>query len=181
MRACKAGSKSNKNSILAVMRKIITAIFCIAACVYTAHAQFTLIDSAYFDGKKPQQNQYITIWGIRIFDIDGQPVKETIFDTLAKFINQHPEVVFNLEVHTDCRGSDDINLSYSQQLADLAKAKLHALMREASQLPQAIGKGEAELLLPHCKCDISAEESNCIEAEHSKNRRMILRVVEVRR
>jgi hypothetical protein len=162
------------------MRKIVAAIFCIAT-IYSASAQFTLIDSAYFNGKNPKEGELVTIWGIRIFDIDGQPVKETIFDTLATFINHHPEVVFNLEVHTDCRGSDDINLSYSQQLADIAKTKLHTLMRDPSQLLQAIGKGEAELLLPHCKCDIHAEESGCMESEHSKNRRMILRVVVVRR
>jgi outer membrane protein OmpA-like peptidoglycan-associated protein len=77
------------------------------------------------------------------------PMAQAVLDNLATALTSDLESYrFVLEGHTDAVGSDDYNLGLSQRRARAVQDSLHALYRIDPQRLTAVGRGEAQLLLP---------------------------------
>lgn len=93
----------------------------------------------------------------------------------ADFINKYSSLVFQIQNHTDLRGSVEGNLKLSQFRARNIAVYLRPLLKDTTQLT-AIGFGESQPIIYQKEIDkIKDKESR--EQLHAINRRTVLVVV----
>jgi outer membrane protein OmpA-like peptidoglycan-associated protein len=100
------------------------------------------------------------------FDFNKWSIKEASTISLSKIVsvlNENPEMVIEINAHTDSRGRDSYNLSLSKKRASSAMKYLIANGIDASRLT-ANGYGETQ---PLFECGV-----DCSEEKHELNRRI---------
>ena len=97
------------------------------------------------------------------WDITPQAVSE--LEKVVYVMKNFPSVVIKIESHTDCRGSDEYNVTLSANRAKSTYDYLLSRGIEASRIESVNGYGEARL---RNKCSNGVD---CTEAEHLVNRR----------
>ncbi len=103
------------------------------------------------------------------FDFDKADVKAEYLseiEDVARFMEQHPDVVVELEGHTDSRGTDAYNLDLSQRRADAVRAELIGRFEVAASRITARGFGESQ--------PVASNDSN---AGRASNRRVITVII----
>ena len=100
------------------------------------------------------------------FDIrqDAAVELDKIVDVMKKF----PDIVIELDSHTDCRSAANLNLILSQKRADASVAYIISKGIPSNRI-SGKGYGESQLI-NSCACEGNVK-SNCTEEEHAKNRR----------
>lgn len=93
-----------------------------------------------------------------------------ILNQVIELVSQYPDLSIMVESHTDAKGSDDYNLRLSQRRAASAYKFLVAMGIDKERVTYS-GYGETRLL-NHCEDGVE-----CVELEHSINRRSIIKVV----
>lgn len=104
------------------------------------------------------------------WDIRPDAAKE--LDKLVIVLQDNPEIKIELSSHTDSRQTDEYNMRLSQRRAESAVAYLVSRGINSSRLI-AKGYGESRLL-NHC-----ADNVECTEEEHQKNRRTEFKILEI--
>ncbi|HNQ12877.1 MAG TPA: OmpA family protein [Bacteroidia bacterium] len=95
-----------------------------------------------------------------------------VLDSLVLILNKYPEMRIELRSHTDCRSSDQYNLTLSQ---NRAKSAVEYIVRKGIDPKRMEYKGYGEtLLLNHCDDGVS-----CSEEEHQLNRRTEFKILSV--
>lgn len=115
-----------------------------------------VIENIYYDVAK---------WDIR-------PEAALELDKLVQFLRDNSKINIELSSHTDCRASDQYNLTLSEKRAKSAVDYLISKGIEASRL-KAKGYGETKLLN---KCD---DGVTCTDEEHQMNRRTEIKVLKI--
>lgn len=103
------------------------------------------------------------------FDFDRAEVKSEYLaeiESVARFMNQYPDVVVELEGHTDSRGTDVYNLDLSQRRADAVMAVLVDRYSVAASRVSARGLGESQPIA-----------NNATDKGRAENRRVITVIV----
>ena len=80
-----------------------------------------------------------------LFDINKATIKPEsmgVLNKVAKMMQEHPDLNFSIEGHTDSDGADDFNLKLSEQRAASVKEALSGLGIDASRM-QTKGLGES--------------------------------------
>lgn len=97
-----------------------------------------------------------------------RPDAEIELNKIVKIMNEYPNMVVNLNSHTDCRASKN----YNQKLSDKrAQASTNYIKKRISKPERISGKGYGETkLINACNCD-GKVVSGCSEDEHQQNRR----------
>jgi outer membrane protein OmpA-like peptidoglycan-associated protein len=91
-------------------------------------------------------------------------------DKLSKFLLDNPTVLIELSSHTDSRGSDEYNLTLSE---NRAKSAVAYLIEKGINLGRLYPKGYGETKLVN-ECDNNIK---CNEDQHQQNRRTEFRVI----
>jgi len=126
-----------------------------------------------------QLKSMIEVWELPIFyDLDKadiRPDAALILDQFAKeVLLEYPRIVVELGSHTDCRSSYAYNMDLSRRRADSAVAYL---IRKGIMKERLFAKGYGESQLTNeCECE-GAKVTPCSEAEHQKNRRTTIKIV----
>lgn len=97
--------------------------------------------------------------------------KRVIDENLLDFMRQKPLIKIELASHTDSRGSDEYNMSLSQQRA---QSVVNYLASKGINKNRLMAKGYGETRLKN-KCANGVE---CSEEEHQVNRRTEFRVIQ---
>ena len=103
------------------------------------------------------------------FDFDRSEVKEQYLpeiESVARFMEQYPDRVVELEGHTDSRGTDAYNLGLSQRRAEAVMAELVGRFGISPSRVSAKGFGESQPI-----------ESNDSAQGRAENRRVITVVI----
>lgn len=104
---------------------------------------------------------------------DLLPASKEILDRLADLLIKNPRASVELSAHTDSRGSDQTNLSLSQKRAE---SSVNYLISKGVKKEQLIAKGYGETMLKNkCKNNVT-----CTEEEHAVNRRVEIKVLDVK-
>jgi len=106
--------------------------------------------------------------GIIYFDLDKSFIRNDASIELNKVVllmTQYPNMVINIESHTDSRSPDDYNLDLSDRRAKEARDYIIAQGINADRILSAIGYGETQTV-NNCKNGVL-----CTEAQHQLNRR----------
>ena len=106
--------------------------------------------------------------GIIYFDLDKSFIRNDAAIELNKIVmlmNQYPNMVINIESHTDSRNSDNYNLDLSDRRANSTKEYIIEQGIDANRIENAKGFGETQLIN---KCSNGV---TCTEIEHQLNRR----------
>ncbi len=101
------------------------------------------------------------------FDLDEYYITEESFDEITKafrILRDNPQIIIEVDSHTDCRASDSYNLHLSTLRAKEVVKHLIKMGIPAYRL-KAKGFGETQLV-NHCRDGV-----HCTEAEHLQNRR----------
>jgi len=112
------------------------------------------------------------------YDLDQSTIREDAareLDKVAAFLRQNPTLIIELGSHTDSRGSDAYNLQLSHRRAQAAVDYLRTYGAIEAERLRFKGYGETQLLND---CD---DGSDCTEAQHQRNRRTELRIVDLRK
>lgn len=166
-------------SKMRVYFSFVLFLFCLEG-----HSQF----SSYYDldkklRKNPETGDHINIrigWACLI-DSFVSYTSQSI-DSISLLLKKYPRFVFAIEAYSDCRGPEDYNILRTQHQADTLRNII--LIRAGTDTSNLIatGKGESDLLLKHCNCELSDPGNRiCSEAEHQLNRRYILRLIQIRK
>lgn len=119
-------------------------------------------------------NQIFTLNNI-FYDFDKWyilPESEVELDSLVTVLKEHPELKVELGSHTDCRGSDAYNMILSQKRSDSA---VNYIVSKGIPREKIVAKGYGETMLVN-KCDDGVW---CSEADHRKNRRTEIKILEI--
>lgn len=122
--------------------------------------------------KKIKLNDFFRIENIR-YDLNKSEIRFDAakeLDNLVQILRDNPGIVVELGSHTDCRASDDYNLSLSQRRAESAVSYIIKKGKIPANRITAKGYGETKLLN---KCD---DGISCSEAEHAINRRTEIKI-----
>lgn len=124
-----------------------------------------LLDKIFYDKEIVLENIY--------YDLDESFIREDAkptLDSLANLLKLNPQIKIQLSSHTDCRATEEYNLTLSQARAQSA---VDYLISEgiASERMTAKGYGETQLAI-NCVCE------ECTEEQHQANRRTTFKVVE---
>jgi outer membrane protein OmpA-like peptidoglycan-associated protein len=92
-------------------------------------------------------------------------------DKLSVFLKDNPVIKVELGSHTDCRGSDDYNLTLSEKRAQACVDYLVDTQGLDPEKITAKGYGETQLV-NHCDDGVT-----CSEAEHQLNRRTEIKII----
>lgn len=106
--------------------------------------------------------------GIIYFDLDKSFIRNDASIELNKVVllmMQYPNMVINIESHTDSRNSHEYNIDLSDRRAKSTREYIINQGIEASRIENAKGFGETQLI-NNCKDGVS-----CSEGEHQLNRR----------
>ena len=110
---------------------------------------------------------------------------ELLVDTIVRMINSkdsldflyntlidNPNIVIELQAHSDCRGGDDYNLKLSQRRAQACVDYLVTKGISVERM-KALDYGETKPLMKGLECDAISDLSTVEEQEaaHQKNRR----------
>ena len=101
------------------------------------------------------------------FDRDEYNIREDAvieLEKVLKIMNKYPEIIIELQSHTDSRASDDYNIELSE---NRAKASVDWIINKGIDPARITGKGFGETQLVN-KCSNGVK---CNEAEHQLNRR----------
>ncbi|MBK7639685.1 MAG: OmpA family protein [Bacteroidetes bacterium] len=107
------------------------------------------------------------------YDLDKyyiRPDAALELDKLVRLLQSNPKLVIELSSHTDCRASDQYNLTLSQ---NRAKAAVDYLVEHGIKLSRLFPKGYGERKLVN-QC---ADGITCSEEEHAFNRRTEFKVI----
>lgn len=131
---------------------------------------------------KPIDLETFTVEGIYygLDSADIRPRSAEILDSLVLVMNKYPMLKFELGSHTDCRADSLYNILLSQRRADSCVGYLIRHGVDSMRLVSK-GYGENELAIKKCACEgpnERAEGQKCSEAEHQKNRRTTVRVID---
>lgn len=102
------------------------------------------------------------------FDFDKSYIRKDAseeLDKLVEVMTEYPNMVINIESHTDSRGNRDYNKYLSDKRAKSTKAYIISKGISADRIKSAVGYGEEKLLN---ECDGSVA---CTEKQHYLNRR----------
>ena len=100
-----------------------------------------------------------------LFDFDKHNIKPQAafeLDKLVELMNKNPEMVINVEAHTDNRGSDAYNMGLSDRRA---KSTVQYVLSKGIAKDRISGKGFGEAR-PAVDCG-----ANCTREQHQQNRR----------
>jgi len=126
---------------------------------------FKLSDTAFTVGSVYRSNRIDLETDNRDFTQQSKPE----LDSIAQFMIDHPEIVFQVSSFTDQRGSDSNNLFLSQNRANFMKQYLVKLgVRE--DCIAAVGYGEQYPMVPQKTID-AQKEMNAKEELYQRNRR----------
>lgn len=104
---------------------------------------------------------------------DLMPASMEILDRLADLLVKNPKASVELSAHTDSRGSDQANMSLSQKRAE---SSVNYLIGKGVKKEQLVAKGYGESQLKNkCKNGVT-----CTEEEHAVNRRVEIKVLDVK-
>jgi outer membrane protein OmpA-like peptidoglycan-associated protein/tetratricopeptide (TPR) repeat protein len=91
-----------------------------------------------------------------------------ILDQIVKVLNENPEMIIEINAHTDCRGGYNSNMALSDSRAKSCATYISSRITNPTRIS---GKGFGETkLINNCSCE-GNEEVKCSEEEHSQNRR----------
>jgi outer membrane protein OmpA-like peptidoglycan-associated protein len=93
-----------------------------------------------------------------------------ILDKVSLVLKSNPKINVEIGSHTDSRGNDDFNLTFSKKRADFAANYIISRGIAASRV-KGVGYGETKIIN---KCMNGVE---CTDEEHAKNRRTEFRVI----
>ena len=102
------------------------------------------------------------------FDFDKAditPQAAAVLDKAVKLMNFYPDMVINIESHTDSRGSKKYNYSLSDRRAKATQQYIYSQGIAEERIVSAQGYGE-QRLLNECKDGVK-----CSDEEHDVNRR----------
>ena len=108
-----------------------------------------------------------------LFDLDKYAIKEVAkpeLNRLVRFMRDNPSVKVEVGSHTDCRSSNDYNMTLSQNRAN---ASVDYVVSQGIERSRITGKGYGETVL----LNLCADGVNCSEAEHAINRRTEMKVI----
>lgn len=108
-------------------------------------------------------------WVLFYFDFDISILKRedaTQLDELAAAMKEYPSAKFEVNGHTDIRGSDSYNMALSQRRADHVKRMLTERGIPSEKMV-TVPHGKRELAIPNAKN----------EAEHEQNRRVEVKII----
>lgn len=114
------------------------------------------------------------IFGFNEYKLTESAIKE--IKIIADFIAKNPKLNLEIDVYTDCRGTDEYNIALSNKRANSIVTYLieHHMIEKDRVI--GVGKGESKLLVD-CNCDgIKKGKSICTDVDHSKNRRAEFKV-----
>lgn len=103
-------------------------------------------------------------------DASIRPDARKDLDAVSMLLKQYPKLVFELQAHTDSRGTTEYNDGLSQRRAESASTYLTQKGVKADRLT-AKGYGERQ---PVNRCEDGA---NCSEKQHAQNRRTEIKVI----
>ena len=106
--------------------------------------------------------------GIIYFDLDKSFIRNDAaieWNKVVLLMRQYPNMIINVESHTDSRSPDDYNLELSDRRAKEARDYIIAQGIRAERILSAIGYGEMQII-NNCKNGVL-----CSEAQHQLNRR----------
>jgi hypothetical protein len=139
-----------------------------------------------FSITNPQVGQYIRFYPIWSDDLVGMTF-ETMktLDSLSYIISADRNLAREIGYHTDCRASEEYNKRLSTGYAKDIWSYLVSKGADSLRLTYH-GYGE-EQLLNNCSCEASGPGApmegpgmNCTEAEHAVNRRVEIKLIEIR-
>lgn len=111
------------------------------------------------------------------FDLDKSNIRPDAaieLDKIVKFMNDNPNVVIELGSHTDCRATEQYNMSLSNRRAISSANYIKARIKNSKRI---YGKGYGESqLVNDCNCE-GEVESDCTEEEHQANRRTEFKII----
>lgn len=93
-------------------------------------------------------------------------------DALVTLMKKHPEMLIELQSHTDARGNDSYNLELAERRGYAAKDYLMARGIDSGRV-QVVPRGERDIR-NHCKDGVE-----CSESEHQFNRRTEIKILQV--
>ncbi len=112
-------------------------------------------------------------YNLRFIERTTRPSSEIWMDTLARVLRDYPKVVVTLEVHTDSRKSDRLNLILSKKRAAILTEELEERGVNAEQYTFDL-KAEDEIL------NGCIDGVRCSRREHEINNRVTVKVAEGR-
>lgn len=121
------------------------------------------------------------------FDFNGGfVIKDSIaleeLKQLGKFINSHPKFRFDIEHHTDSRGSKEFLLRHSRFRAErLSNLLIYKYSVDSSQI-RPIGYGKSKPIISNAyqkQMHLEFKDANTAEGVHFVNRRSIIRIREI--
>lgn len=121
------------------------------------------------------ENDVFTLENI-FYDLDKYFIRADAakdLDKVAVFMKEHPEIKIELRSFTDSRSSSSYNLKLSERRA---RAAFDYLVRKgvAASRMEANGYGETELV------NDCADDVNCTETDHQRNRRTEFKILSVK-
>lgn len=132
----------------------------------------------HLDTANPKIGEYIIMW--QVWGCNGPNMRpdmaKSLDDVFIKVIKQNPLLVFQIEEHSDCRGDSINNRRLTQRHADSMRAYIIYRGIEPGRI-LALGMGEDDLYIAKCNCGLADVRNKCLEAEHQRNGRYVLRVV----
>jgi outer membrane protein OmpA-like peptidoglycan-associated protein len=91
-----------------------------------------------------------------------------ILDQIVKVLNENPNMVIEINAHTDCRGPYNSNMALSDSRAKSCATYISSRITNPTRIS---GKGFGETkLINNCSCE-GDQDSGCSDEEHSQNRR----------
>ncbi|MFN5032315.1 MAG: OmpA family protein, partial [Flavobacteriia bacterium] len=106
-------------------------------------------------------------WNIR-------PDAKIELNKIVKILNQNPTIEIELGSHTDCRSSEQYNLTLSDKRAKASATYIKSKIKDPARITSK-GYGESQLV-NGCACE-GTLKSTCTEAEHQANRRTEFKIV----
>jgi outer membrane protein OmpA-like peptidoglycan-associated protein len=95
-------------------------------------------------------------------------------DKIVEIMNKYSDMIVELGSHTDCRASEQYNLTLSDKRAKASAAYIKAKITNPERI---YGKGYGESkLINDCACE-GTVKSDCTEEEHAANRRTEFKVI----
>jgi peptidoglycan-associated lipoprotein len=126
--------------------------------------QKVLLNKIFMDIEIVLENIYYDFdkWDIRD---DAKPT----LDSLARILQQNPNISIELASHTDCRGNDQYNMTLSQRRAESA---VQYLSNKGINPGRMTAKGYGESMpVAVCEC------VQCTEEQHQRNRRTTFKII----
>jgi outer membrane protein OmpA-like peptidoglycan-associated protein len=130
---------------------------------------FTYQDSIFYSGQVMVINDFIMSQpGFAELTNQSRP----IMDTMAAFLSKHPSLKIEIGMHSDNRGSDQVNKDITTFNAKVLQQHLVDKGIDVNRITP-VGYGESMPIVP-CPADVK-----CTEEQHNKNRRVEFKILSV--